>query len=271
MRLVWSLVLAAGVLLAAGPRSGPRRPRRSRALHPRRLVLCAGSGIAAGLAALIVVGIPMVALLAGIAGGALPVMVRRAAERRVVEARRAAWPEAVELLAGTVRAGDTLVAALAVAGERGPEPLRADLATVAADHRASGDLDRALVHLRDRAADPIADRVVATLLLIHRVGGRESARVLHTLASFLRDDLALRREVAARQSWTTVAARVAVAAPWIVVLLVSARDEGRAAYSTPAGAVVLAIGTAVTLVGYRVMIATGRIADLPRAMPAVPA
>ena len=38
-------------------------------------------------------------------GGAIPVMVGRNARRRITEARRAAWPEAVELLAGAVRAG----------------------------------------------------------------------------------------------------------------------------------------------------------------------
>lgn len=269
MRLVWALVLAAGVLLIVGPRSGVRRTSSSRMVDPRRAAVSAGAGLAAGCTALVVVGVPMVAVIAAAGGGLVPVMLRRAAGRRIVEARRAAWPEAVELLAGTVRAGETLVGAIAVAGERGPEPLRDDLAAVAAEHQASGDLDRALVHLRDRAADPIADRVVATLVLIHRVGGRESARVLHTLATFLRDDLALRREVAARQSWTTVAARVAVAAPWIVVLLVSARGEGRDAYSTAAGGMVLTIGTVVTFIGYRVMVATGRIDDMPRAVPGV--
>lgn len=268
MSLVWALVLAAGVLLIVGPRSGVRRVRRARSVDLRRAAMCLGAGVAAGCTALVIVGVPTVAVIAAAGGGTVPVLVRRAAARRQIEARRAAWPEAVELLAGTVRSGDTLVGAIAVAGERGPEPLRDDLAEVAAEHRVSGDLDRALEHLRERAADPIADRVVATLLLIHRVGGRESARVLHTLATFLRDDLALRREVAARQSWTTVAARVAVAAPWIVVLLVSARSEGRDAYSTPAGALVLTIGTVVTFIGYRVMLATGRIDELPRAIPA---
>lgn len=269
MSLVWALVLAAGILLVVGPRSRLRRGRASRSVDLRRVGLSVGAGLAAGCAALLVVGVPMVAVIAAAGGVVVPLTVRRASERRAVEATRAAWPEAVELLAAMVRSGDTLVGAIAAAGERGPEPLRDDLSMVAAEHRASGDLDRALEHLRDRATDPIADRVVATLLLIHRVGGRESARVLHTLATFLRDDLALRREVAARQSWTTVAARVAVVAPWLVVLLVSARSEGRDAYSTPAGALVLLVGTLVTLIGYRVMVATGRIDEMPRAMPVV--
>jgi tight adherence protein B len=218
----------------------------------------------AALGSLLIVGVPMVALLAGVLGGAVPVGMRRKRDRRAADDRRAAWPEAVELLAGTVRSGETLAGAVAVVAERGPIALRADFERVAGDQCASGDLRGALERLRDALADPIADRVVATLILIHRVGGRESARVLHTLANFLRADLALRREVAARQSWTTVAARVAVAAPWIVVLLVSARAEGRDAYSTPAGAAVLLVGAAVTFIGYRVMVVTGRIPEPPR-------
>ena len=85
-----------------------------------------------------------------------------------------------------------------------------------------------------------------------------------TLASFLREDLALRRKVAARQSWTKVAARVAVASPWLVVLLVGLRAEGRSAYSTGAGAVVLIVGAAVSAVGYLLMARLGRVPEPPR-------
>lgn len=263
MTLVVALLFASGMLCVLGPRSRRIRPGRVNRPDGRHVAASASGGLGAALVVLVVVGVPMIAAIAGVAGACAPIASRRAGRRRCAEVRRAAWPEAVELLAGTVRSGETLVGAIGLAAERGPEVLRGDFAAVAAEQRVSGDLGRALERMRTAAADPIVDRVAATLLLIHRVGGSASAEVLHTLATFLRDDLALRREVAARQSWTTVAARVAVAAPWLVVLLVSARGEGRDAYSTPVGAVVLAIGALVTLVGYRVMVVTGRIDDAP--------
>ncbi|MFM7617340.1 MAG: type II secretion system F family protein [Actinomycetes bacterium] len=263
MRLAWAFVFAAGVLCLFGPRSGAGRRRRAR-VEGRAVAISAATGVGGAVVVLVVVGVPALAVIAGIVGATAPFAARRAGVRRRAEACRAAWPEAVELLAGTVRSGETLVGAIGVAAERGPEVLRPDLAAVAAEHRVSGDLDRALARMRDAGGDPIVDRVASTLLLIHRVGGRASAEVLHTLAAFLRDDLALRREVVARQSWTTVAARVAVAAPWLVVVLVSARGEGRSAYSTPVGAVVLTVGAVVTCIGYRIMVMAGRIDDTPR-------
>jgi len=264
MTLVSALLFAAGVLCILGPRSRRISTERRARWVGRTLATSLISGCIAAVVALVVIGVPMIAVIAGVAGTTAPVVARRAAVRRRTEARRAAWPEAVELLAGTVRSGETLVGAVGVAADRGPEVLRADLAAVAAEHRVTGDLERALTRMRETAVDPVVDRVAATLLIIHRVGGSASAEVLHTLATFLRDDVALRREVAARQSWTTVAARVAAAAPWLVILLVTARGEGRSAYSTPAGAVVLMVGAAVTLLGYRVMVAMGRIDDAPR-------
>ena len=46
------------------------------------------------------------------------------ASRSLRAQRRRAWPDAIELLAGAVRTGDTLPAALAVVGDRGPIVLR---------------------------------------------------------------------------------------------------------------------------------------------------
>jgi tight adherence protein B len=217
-----------------------------------------------GAVALVFVGIPAVALLAAAIGASAPALHRRSQRARREAERRAVWPEAVELLAGSMRAGETIVGSLAVVADRGPEPLRGFFTAIAADHRVGGDLVGALGRAAHAVEDPIADRVVTTLSLIHRVGGRESARVLRTLASFLRDDLALRREVAARQSWTKVAARVAVASPWLVVLLVGLRAEGRSAYSTGTGAVVLLVGAAVSAVGYLLMARLGRVPEPPR-------
>ena len=54
-------------------------------------------------------------------------------------------------------------------------------AALVSDHRVTGDLVGALERMGARVADPIADRVVQTLVLAHRVGGRELGRVLRTL------------------------------------------------------------------------------------------
>lgn len=268
MRAMWAVLLAAGVLLALGPRPDRAAPRRAPRAVGRAWSTSAAAGLAAASVVLVAFGIPMVAVLAGVVAAGAPVAHRRTTRARAEGARRAAWPEAIELLAGSLRAGETLIGALAVVAERGPEPLRRPFAGIVADHRVTGDLGGALGRAATQIDDAIADRVIVTLSLIHRVGGRESARVLRTLAVFLRDDLAVRREVAARQSWTKVAARVAVASPWLVVVLVGLRAEGRDAYSTFAGSVVLIVGAVVSAVGYALMVRMGKVPQPPRCVMA---
>ncbi|WP_022924885.1 hypothetical protein [Serinicoccus marinus] len=57
-----------------------------------------------------------------------------------------------------------------------------------------------------------------------------------------------------------------MAAPWAVLLLLATRGSTLQAYGTPAGALVLAIGAALSLVAYRVMVAVGRLPEEARVL-----
>ena len=83
--------------------------------------------------------------------------------------------------------------------------------------------------------------------------GRRQRRqsVLRGLAGYLREDAALRAEVVARQSWIRNAARLGVAAPWLLLLVLASRHETLVAYDSAAGATLILVGVAVTLVAYR--------------------
>jgi tight adherence protein B len=283
MTAVVVLLFALGIFMlydAVTAAPAPRADRR-RAVHdavesllvsagmpsvrPRQLACaCAAAAMGSGFAAALFVGSPVVSLVGLVAGGYVPVAVVRGRRRARRRAFRQCWPEAVDLLAGAVRAGDTLPAAIAVTAERGPAPLRPAFASLAADHRISGDLVGALERLTDALGDPTADRVLTTLCIAHQVGGRELGRVLRTLAAFLREDDASRREIESRQSWTRVAARVAAAAPWVVLLLVGTRSTSVHAFDSMAGGLVIVGGAVATVVGYRMMVALGRLPDEPR-------
>ena len=229
----------------------------------------AASVIAGGLGGavvLVVIGSIGVALVACLAGCFGPTVYYRNRGRGLRAARWRGWPDAIELLAGAVRSGDTLPAAIGVVADRGPESLRPVFRDVVSDHRVSGDLVAALERMGARVADPTADRIVRTMVLAHRVGGRELGRVLRTLSAFLRDDVAARREIEARQSWTVVAARVSASAPWLVLVLVASRPQGARAFDSPTGVAVLLGGALVTAVGYRMMMRLGRLPDEPRVL-----
>ena len=96
--------------------------------------------------------------------------------------------------------------------------------------------------------------------MAREVGGTDLGRLLRTLSSFLREDARTRAELETRQGWTVNAARLALAAPWVLLLLLSTQPSAVAAYNTAGGVLVLLIGGGVSFVAYRVMI---RIAKLP--------
>lgn len=172
---------------------------------------------------------------------------------------RDAWPEAVDNLASGIRAGLSLPEALAKLGDRGPERLRPAFSSFAQDFRATGRFEDCLDALKARLADPVADRIVESLRVTREVGGSDLGRVLRTLSAFLREDAHTRGELEARQSWTVNAARLAVVAPWVVLVLLSTRAEAAAAYNSPAGVTVLAFGGLSTVFAYRLMVRVGRL------------
>lgn len=175
-----------------------------------------------------------------------------------------AWPDAVATLIAAVRAGVALPEACIGLTQRGPRELLSGFEAFASTYRATGSFEAALHRLRTVLTDPVADRVAVSLALAHEVGGTDLVRVLRALGDFVREDLRVRKEVEARWSWTVTAARVAAAAPWLVLLMMSTRPEAAAAFDSVSGASVIAFGALATFAGYRLMLRAARLPQEPR-------
>ncbi|TLM85664.1 type II secretion system protein F [Pseudarthrobacter sp. NamE2] len=202
-----------------------------------------------------------IAVCFGLFAGWLPITVLRWRAKRRTALLRQLWPDVVDHLRSAIRAGLPLPEALIQLGDKGPEELRPFFREFGADYRAGGQFDGSLNKLKHRLADPVADRIVEALRLTREVGGSDLGRLLGTLSEFLRESARTRSELEARQSWTINAARLAVAAPWIVMLLLATRPEAVQAYNSPVGAAVLLGGLVVSLVCYSIML---RIGALPQ-------
>ena len=148
----------------------------------------------------------------------------------------------------------------------GPEELQPAFAAFSAVYRSSGRFSESLEVLKRALSDPVGDRVVETLRLARDVGGSDLGRLLRTLSAFLRDDARVRGELESRQSWTVNAARLAVAAPWVLLLLLGARPSAVAAYNSTSGAFVLVFGAVVSLLAYRLMMRIGRLPSESRVL-----
>lgn len=176
-----------------------------------------------------------------------------------IRAAQEAWPQALTTTIAYLRSGASLGEGLIALSTRGPVALRAPFMAFAQTYRSTGNIRTSLDVLRREAADPLADRVCAALLLAHEVGAADLVRVLDRMCGSIRSDLRTRREVEARWSWTVVAARLAAVAPWVVLFLMLAKPEGRAAFASSEGRAVVLIGAMLTFVGYRAMLRAGRL------------
>jgi len=255
-------------------------PRKARPVHPaptKPQQLIARSGIAhltvsaVVTVSLLLAGIVFICLTAltgaapiglcfGLFAGALPWVALVWQGNRRQTALREIWPDAIDNLRSAVRAGLTLPEALSQLADRGPVELRDAFASFTADYRSGARFDDALNRLKYTLSDPTADRLIAALQITREVGGADIGRLLETLSDFLRDDARTRAELEARQSWTVNGARLAVVAPWVVLLLLATQPQAAAAYQSVAGLFVLFGGMIVSVICYRLML---RIGSLP--------
>ena len=151
------------------------------------------------------------------------------------------WPNVVDDLASAIRAGLSLPQAVIELTNTGPEQLRPVFQLCRDQYQATGDFNTGLSLIAENLKDPQADKFVSVLQIA-------------------REELVLRGEIVARQSWTVNGAKLAVAAPWITALVLSTRDAAANVYLSPSGMRMLAICALVSVLAYAAML---KIAQLP--------
>jgi len=170
------------------------------------------------------------------------------------------WPDVVDDLASAIRAGLSLPQAVIDLCNSGPETLRPAFQLCRDQYQATGDFTAGLNLISQNLQDPQADKFVASIQIAHEVGGADLGVLLRTLSEVMREELVLRGEIVARQSWTVNGAKLAVAAPWVTALVLSTRDSAANVYLSASGIRMLAICAVVSALAYVAMM---KIAELP--------
>jgi Flp pilus assembly protein TadB len=252
------------VLIADGSR---RRPAGEATAEPSRLwwrlrqapaqAPMLAAAVAAGLVVAVLTGWPAAGALAGLAVVALPGLLGPDRDHQRALARVEALAGWTELLRDTLRAGAGLQQAIIATAPNADAAIRAQLLRLAGRLHAGGRPPAALRGFADQLADPLADMVVAALLL---AAGRPSANLaglLGELAGTAREQAAMRQRVATSRARLRTSARSITAITVVMLLgLVVLNREWMAPYDSPVGQVVmLAAGSmfAGGLVGLRRM------------------
>lgn len=269
--LVWLSFTTPRPVRRGSPRVGRTREMLDRAGLPGTTVggvwaVCGSTALVASTAIEVVSRTVTVAVAFGALSGYLPMAMLAGRARRRQHELAEVWPEAVDNLASAVRAGMSLPEALTQLGHRGPEPLREPFLAFGVDYQVTGRFAESLDRLKQRLSDPVGDRVVEGLRIAREVGGGELGSLLRNLSGFLREDARTRSELESRQAWTVNGARLAVAAPWLVLLLLCFQREVITRYASPQGVMVLSIGAGLCLLAYRLMVRIGRLPDEQRVL-----
>ena len=257
-------------------RPRPPRTRRARRARPSRLqerLDQSGAGISAGRYRLTVVGTvasvafvifaatgtPSLAIPPAVAVGLTPRLYFQRRHAKLLADRRSAWPEAIRDVLANLTAGHTLHRALCLLGDNGPEPLRATWQRYERN-AAALDVPTALDIVRAELAYPISYRVVEAFIAAHAHGRNVILDVLRSLADNVSKDLQLSEQITTSQTEIRSQAVIAVILPFaVLVFLVASNENFRSFYRTSAGWVVVSIGVAMAVGGWKLIATLGRI------------
>lgn len=174
------------------------------------------------------------------------------------------WPEVIDHLISGIHSGLSLSEAMVGLGNRGPELLRPAFLDFHHDLLSRGDFAEATAKLKVRFNSQGSDQILEAILLAKSLGGSELLQIFRTLGDFLRQDLALRKEIDIKHGWIKNSAHLSSAAPWLLLLLLSSQPGTAQAFAQPGGVAILLIGIFLTVVAYFWMGRLGRLPTSPR-------
>ena len=217
------------------------------------LLISLGCAAALGLAAAIVVQ-PLAAAVAGAIGLILPwlYLARKRAQR--IAAFEEVFPEALDLMTRSIRAGHAFATGVQVVAEEAEEPVRAEFKQVHEETRFGLPLDESLMGLADRI-DLVDVRLFVTSILIQREAGGNLAEKLGSLSRIIRARFKFRRQVKihtahGRMTGTVIA--LAPVAAGILLFLVNP-DYMEPLLFEPAGRLMLFAAFIMMLIGFFVI------------------
>ena len=268
--LAYTAVVYGWTGLGGGPReqtaSSIRRPLTARlglsawTGRDATLVILATS-VLGGLVGFVIFGGWIAPIICGAATATVPVGLERLRVEKTRDEAAQMWPRMIdEIRIRTTTAGLPIPQALLEVGLRGPEPYRPAFHRARRTWLITTDFGETVSVLKRELADPTGDVVCETLLVAHDVGGAEVERYLTSLSEDRLMDLHGRKDAKAKQAGARFARRFVVGVPIGMAVVGLSIGNGRAAYQTDTGQLLVAFGLIVMLGCW---IWAGRIMRLP--------
>jgi tight adherence protein B len=245
------------------PLSGLRQWKRLESLVetaavPLSATTLIAAGAAVGVLLAVVFGIAaqsaLIAFVFLLAGIASPFVVVRLIAARRIRAFERQLPDVLTTIAGSLKVGHGLKAALQTVATEGAPPMSTELRRVLAEERLGRPLEDALVSMCERLGSEDL-LYVATAVDVHSQVGGSVAGVFATVAETVRIRQQHRRRVQALSSMGRATAKVLAVMPVVFILLTSLVDPS---YTLPfvrstTGHLLLAYSAVSVVVGFAVL------------------
>lgn len=163
------------------------------------------------------------------------------------------WPKYLDAIHSAIWSGSSLQEAILSSSTFAPKGAAWAFLELEKDLESGLTLDESLVNLKTRLANPVADRFAEITRLANLVGGHGYLSGLRNQAHQLRLEVSNWDEISVKQSWVIGSARLAVFAPWLILLLLSLRSETGAAFNTEIGITILVFGLLSSLLAFRMV------------------
>lgn len=154
----------------------------------------------------------LVGLLLALATPLIGMMYLRNRARKRLMLLESQLPAVLQLLAGSLDSGSSLLLALELASEEGDAPLATELKRVIAETRVGRPLLESLEAMADRIGSKDISWTVEAIRIQHQTGGR-LADTLRVLAEFMRARLEVRGEVRALSAEARISGKVLIGMP----------------------------------------------------------
>lgn len=241
---VTGLLFAVGLWIAiAGFRGITQRSTARRSISWDQLWWRGGLVVAAAAAGWTVTGWPAAGVLAGGAAAVAPLLSGTRRRRDELNAKSEALASWAEMLRDTITAHAGLREAIALTARVAPAPIRKEVQLLAV--RAEREsLTTALRRFAVEVADPVADLIVASLVIAAERQAQRLAELLTQIAGSAREQSAMRLRVETGRARTYASSRALVAITFgLAVILLVFSPTFMSPYDSATGQIVLmAIG-----------------------------
>jgi tight adherence protein B len=163
------------------------------------------------------------------------------------------WPKFLDAIHSATWAGSSLEQAILDSKAFAPRNVSWAVIDLEKDLLAGVEFDLAMSNLKARLASPIVDRFVELTRLANQSGGRGYLSALRAQSIQLRLENATWTEVQVKQNWVIASAKLAVLAPWLILLLLSLRKETAATFDSEIGMLVLLTGLVASLLAFQLV------------------